>query len=77
MLCGSQKKITLPNTGIEIELPRLQFMIKSKKDNEYNSIIPDYYIKPKIEYIIEQKDKDLEFAFELINNSTQQKLKRQ
>ena len=75
VLCGSQKKITLPNTGIEIELPRLQFMIKSKKDNEYNSIIPDYYIKPKIEYIIEQKDKDLEFAFELINNSKQQKLK--
>lgn len=77
VLSGNQKKITLPNTGIEIELPRLQFMIKSKKDNEYSSIIPDYYIKPKIEYIIEQKDKDLEFAFELINNSTQQKLKRQ
>lgn len=77
VLCGSQKKITLPNTGVEIELPRLQFMIKAHGDNELNSVIPDYYIEPKIEYIVEQKDKDLEFAIELINNSTQQRLKRQ
>lgn len=77
VLCGSQKKITLPNTGIEIELPRLQFMIKPNADNELNSVIPDYHIAPKIKYIIERKDKDLEFAFELINNTAQQRLKRQ
>ena len=77
VLCGSPKNITLPNTGIQVELPRLQFMIKSNEDNLLHSVIPDYYIKPKIDYIIEKKDKDLEFTFELINSSTQQRLKRQ
>jgi hypothetical protein len=69
VICGSPKNITLPNTGIQIELPRLQFLIKYKDGDEYDGIIPDYYIEPKINYIIERKDKDLEFTIELINNS--------
>lgn len=74
VICGSPKIIKLPNTGIQIELPRLQFVIKSNEEDELHSVVPDYYIKPKIEYIIEQKDKDLEFTLELINNSTLQGL---
>lgn len=70
VICGSPQKITLPNTGIQVELPRLQFMIKSNEEDELHTVVPDYYIKPKIDYIIEQKDKDLEFTFELIKNST-------
>ena len=77
VICGSPKNITLPNTAIQIELPQLQYMIKPNEDDKLHSVIPDYYIKPKIDYIIEQKDKDLEFALELISKSTQQRLKRQ
>ena len=71
VICGNPKNIILPNTGIQVEIPRLQFMIKATKDDEFHGVAPDYYIKPKVEYIIEQKDKDLEFTFELIKNSTQ------
>lgn len=77
VICGSPKNITLPNTAIQIELPQLQFMIKTNEENELHSVIPDYYIEPKIDYIVEQKDKDLEFTIELISKSTQQGLKRQ
>ncbi len=70
VICGSPKTIKLPNTGILVELPRLQFMIKSKKVDQYHGIIPDHYIQPNVNSIIEDKDEDLEFTFELINNSS-------
>ena len=75
VICGSPKSITLPNTAIQVELPRLQFMIKSNEESELHGVIPDYHIEPKIDYIIEQKDKDMEFTFVLISKSTRPRLK--
>ncbi len=66
VICGSPKSIILPNTGIQVELPTLQFRIKSYEQGQATSIIPDYYVEPKIEYIINQIDKDLKFALGLI-----------
>ncbi len=73
VICGSHKNITLPNTAIQIEVPRLQFMIKSNEEGELHGIIPDYHIAPKIDYLIAQKDKTLEFALALIDKSTKLK----
>lgn len=68
VICGSPTNIILPNTGIQVELPRLQFLIKSNEQEELHSIIPDYYVQPKIDYILTRKDKDVEFTLNLINN---------
>ena len=76
VICGSPKHITLPHTGIQVQLPRLQFVIKSTEKNKFHGIIPDYFVKPKVDHLVEKKDKDLAFAFELIGKNAQQKLER-
>ncbi len=66
VICGSSKVVTLPNTGIQIEVPQLQFFIKNYEDGQAKSVVPDFYVEPNITDLLNQKDKDLEFTFELI-----------
>ncbi|MEL6732641.1 MAG: S41 family peptidase [Bacteroidota bacterium] len=66
VICGHTKDFILPQTGIQVIVPRLQFRIKSQGEGAYHGVIPDYFIQPDIDDILNHTDKDLTFALKLI-----------
>lgn len=66
-LVGSpNKKITLPNTGINVTIPRLQFILQDLTDTEKSGTHPDVIITSSFADIMEDKDVVLEQVFKLI-----------
>jgi hypothetical protein len=58
-------RLTLPNTKIRIEIP----LTKTGLAVEFikgRGVLPDYYIKPKIEDVIDGVDTELSFTMDLI-----------
>ena len=66
VLCGIPKNVKLPNTGITIELPRLQFLIKSYDKEKLHGVIPDFKVKPSIENLVKGEDPVIDYTFKLI-----------
>lgn len=66
ILASNPKKLKLTNSGIIIDLPRLQYLIKSHKNEILHGVIPNYEIKPSIENLIAKEDVIMLFARELI-----------
>lgn len=69
VICGNPKTIQLLNTGITIESPRLQFLIKSSRNGEMHGVRPDFEIKPTIQNLIEGKDGVIEYIMKLIKEN--------
>lgn len=66
VLCGSVKYIKLPNTGINVEIPTLRFVIRDQQKNMGHGLIPEHLVRPDIEDIIQNKDVVKEYALGLI-----------
>lgn len=69
VICGSPKSITLPNTKIQVDIPRLQFLIKAYTKADLSGIKPDHEIKPTIQDLIGEKDLAKELAIQLIQET--------
>jgi len=71
VICSNPKKIKLPNTEIIVELPTIQFLIKTYSKEDLHGIVPDFEIKPTIENLIKEEDPVLEFTMELIKKTAE------
>ncbi|MEN0050815.1 MAG: S41 family peptidase, partial [Bacteroidota bacterium] len=71
VICGSPKTVVLPNTKVQVDIPRLQFLIKAYKLNELSGVKPNHEIKPTIQDLINEKDVVKEFAIQLIEEDIQ------
>ncbi|MFT5860667.1 MAG: hypothetical protein ACI865_002781 [Flavobacteriaceae bacterium] len=66
-LVGSpNKRITLPNTGINVTIPRLQFILQDLTDTEKSGTHPDVVISPSFGDIMKDKDVVLDQVLEII-----------
>lgn len=68
VLSAAEKTVTLPNTGIKIYVPKLQFNIREKAQNNGHGVVPDVSIKPNIRQLIAGKDEVLGYVLGLRGN---------
>jgi len=64
---GDSKDITLPHTGIHVDIPTKQYIIRDKDSNNGRGIIPDHIINHDITDVLRDIDADLEYTIALIN----------
>ena len=63
---GTTTKLELPNSKIEIIIPKFKYVNDVKKTNyKDRGVIPDYIITPTIDDVISHKDVQLDFAIKL------------
>jgi hypothetical protein len=62
----ASKSIVLHNTGLQINMPRMTFVAAASGMNPARGIMPDHWVAPKIEDLIEGRDTAKEFAFDLL-----------
>ncbi len=68
-LVGSpNKKITLPNTGINVSIPRLQFILQDLKETEKSGTQPDVMIPVTPSDLLQNQDSVIEYILEEIAN---------
>lgn len=67
LLAGGAKKVWLPHTKIEVQIPTLQYNINNKTLHK-GGVVPDVKIKPTIEELVACEDPALEMAIEKISN---------
>ncbi|GAB4028816.1 S41 family peptidase [Spirosoma koreense] len=60
-------KLTLPHTQIRIEVP-LTKTVNSVNYTKGRGVLPDYWIEPTIEDLLDGVDTELNFALKLLNN---------
>lgn len=66
-LVGSpNKNITLPNTGIKVTIPRLQFILQDLKTPEKSGTFPDVVLSSTYTDLLEGKDAALEYVLSRI-----------
>ena len=66
-LVGSpNKKIVLPNTGINVSIPRLQFILQDLRGTEKSGTQPDVMIPVSTEDLLNNQDSALEYILEQI-----------
>ena len=63
---GFMPIVTLPNTGIRINIPLIRYTMAVDNYPPDRGIIPDYLVKPSIEDLLKGRDSVLEFTLELI-----------
>ncbi|MFT3676080.1 MAG: S41 family peptidase [Chitinophagaceae bacterium] len=63
---GMLLELTLPATGLKIDIPILQFVIDTRKGQFGRGLIPDYEVQPGFNEFISGYDAELEFAKKLI-----------
>ncbi len=61
-----EKKITLPNTGIQVIIPRVQFNLQENIPKNTSGVFPDVKTTIAIENLIENRDIDYEEVIKLI-----------
>lgn len=68
---GSYEYIHLPNTLIQVQIPRdwIKYGHKNRQGTFNRGVMPDHLIHYSIEDILSEKDKEMEKAMELINGS--------
>ncbi|MHA3789278.1 S41 family peptidase [Flavobacterium hauense] len=63
-------ELTLPNSGLVIDVPVLKFVLDVKKNiPKGRGVIPDYEVQPTIEQFMNGKDVEMEFAKTFIKNT--------
>lgn len=65
---GTLLELTLPATGLKIDIPILQFVIDTRKGQFGRGVIPDYEVQPGFNEFIKGYDAELEFAKKLISS---------
>jgi len=66
---GFIKDISLPNTGVQVQIPTRQFVITSKNSNNGRGVMPEKSVTPTIADILEGKDPALIFTIGKISNA--------
>ncbi len=66
LLCAQSKKITLPNTKVLVEIPRILFLLKDYETAQLSGVQPDHEVKPTIKSLLEGVDVQKNFVLELI-----------
>ncbi|MCR9173527.1 MAG: S41 family peptidase [bacterium] len=66
---GSKQYVQLPNSGIEIGIPRylIEFGEGEKQTTQNRGVLPDYTVQPTMLHILAGRDLHLEKALELIS----------
>lgn len=64
---GTILELTLPATGLKIDIPIIRFFLDTKKDRFGRGLIPDYEVLPAFSEFIKGYDAELEFAKKLIS----------
>nr|MBP7555919.1 hypothetical protein [Chitinophagaceae bacterium] len=59
-------ELTLPATGLKIDIPIIRFVLDTKKGRFGRGLIPDYEVQPAFNEFIKGYDAELEFAKKLI-----------
>lgn len=62
-----EKKMVLPNTKIQVSIPRLQFILQPYKNQKKTGVIPDVTIVPSISNMINSQDPAYEAAYNMMN----------
>lgn len=70
VLSADEKTVTLPNTGVQIYVPKLQFNIREKAQNNGHGVVPDFRIQPNIRQLMEGKDEVLGYVLGLVGGKT-------
>jgi hypothetical protein len=68
VLAGYVKDLTLPNTGIQIQIPTKQFLLDAALPLVGRGTLPNHSIRPNMASIIKNQDPILDFAIDLIRN---------
>jgi hypothetical protein len=68
VLAGYIKSISLPNTGIHVEIPSKQFMLSASMPLTAHGTIPDIEISENINDVLANKDTQLEAVIQLIES---------
>ncbi|MBP7558379.1 MAG: hypothetical protein KA821_19040, partial [Chitinophagaceae bacterium] len=63
---GTLLEVTLPATGVKIDIPIIRFVLETKKGRFGRGLIPDYEVQPAFNEFIKGYDAELEFAKKLI-----------
>ncbi len=66
---GFMPMLTLPHTGIQVRIPILRYSMAVSGYPPDRGIIPDYPVSPTIKDLLNGKDAELDFVFELIEKS--------
>lgn len=68
-ICGSVREIKLPNSGIIVEIPTLQFVINQEAENTGRGILPDVVIRTTVIDKLTGKDPEMDAAFQLLQDA--------
>lgn len=65
---GSNEYITLPNTLIEVRIPRywIQYPNTAKQQSSNRGVLPAYEVNYNIEEILDEVDKEMDLALKLV-----------
>ena len=66
VLAGYIHEYALPNTGIQIQIPTKQFLLDEHLPLSGQGTLPDYGVQPDLPNILNNHDKVLHFAIDLI-----------
>jgi len=59
LLSSDSKQITLPNSGISVQIPTLQFVLPEYPEGKNGGVKPDFYLTPTVSDMIQNKDIEL------------------
>jgi hypothetical protein len=66
---GLKDKVFLPNTGIVLDNSNYRLTVTDINENTGHGVLPNYWVKPTIDEIIQDKDAILYTAFDLIEHN--------
>lgn len=73
ILSSDAVMVTLPNTGVRVAIPELQYLVKAHAPNDLHGIRPDYEVKPNIHDLINKVDTVMTFTLNLIQKEMESK----
>lgn len=72
VISGFIKNVTLPKTGIQVQVPARQFVLTDKSKNTGHGIRPQHVAVPSVNDLMEGRDVVLEYAKNLIKKANRQ-----
>ncbi len=72
VISGFIKNVTLPKTGIQVQVPARQFILTDKSRNTGHGIRPQHVVVPSVNDLLEGRDVVLEYAKNLIKKANSQ-----
>lgn len=69
IICGNARSITLPNTGMQVEISTLRYVIRNPSENTGRGLMPEHRVRPTVDDLIAGRDVELELALDLIKKN--------